>query len=155
MASQKVSKVEQEQAEQAQVIADRRTANENSATKNGIIIMAIGEHKYITKPDAKMLTGWSLAYINKLVNSVDDKPAQVNGIQMAGLGWLVDFHSLVDFKATSRRKQGLQSKRWQALESFLSDTNRLKSLLASDNDNAVVNAWSTLDDKITQAHKNS
>lgn len=141
--------------ERAQVLADRRTANEQTATDSGIVIMAIGDEKYITKPDAKALTGWSLAYINKLVNSVDDKPAQVNGIQMAGLGWLVDFHSLLSFKATSRRKQGLQSKRWQALDTFLSDTDQLKSLLATGDDDAVVNAWVTVDSAITQAHKTS
>lgn len=136
----------------ASAIAKAQAEAEAEATKAGIIIMAIGAHKFITKPDAKTLTGWSLAYINKLVNAVDNKPAQVNGIQMAGLGWLVDFHSLLTFKSTARRKQGLQSKRWQALEVFLSDTKALALLVADKNADATINAWLAIDASVTKAH---
>ncbi len=155
MASQKQTKAEAEASARAKAQAEAEAKAEAEATKAGIVIMAIGAQKFITKPDAKALTGWSLAYVNKLVNSVDDKPAQVNGIQMAGLGWLVDFHSLIQFKATSRRKQGLQSKRWQALEVFLSDTKALALLVADKNADATINAWLALDKQITEAHKTS
>lgn len=99
---------------------------------------------YVTKAEAKKITSWSLAYLNKLINPTrDDNDAiiespQVIGLRKAGLGWQISLDSLLDFKATSGRKEGKQSLLNSALVAFLTekkllaDWEKIESAITSD-----------------------
>ena len=90
---------------------------------------------YVSIKDAVKVSGWSRAYINKLVNKQKgDSSAKVAGLRIDGLGWLVDIVSLESFFAISGRKAGLSTMTSKALDVFLAQyglTSRWETTLAS------------------------
>ena len=93
----------------------------------------MGETEYLSIKDAVKVSGWSRAYINKLVNvQKGDKVAKVAGLRIDGLGWLVDIASLSGFFATAGRKPGLATLRNNALVAFLTEHNLVDEWAAID-----------------------
>lgn len=86
--------------------------------------LAMGGTDYVSIKDAVKVSGWSRAYINKLVNvQKGDKTSKVDGLRIDGLGWLVAINSLKSFHATSGRKAGLATLTANALDVFLAEHN--------------------------------
>lgn len=85
--------------------------------------------------NAVKVSGWSRAYVNKLLNSGD-----VAGMRMDGSGWLVDLNALAEYKRTSGRAPGIQSMLNDALDTFLAEHG-----LADD--------WSTIRDSVVAAYE--
>ena len=112
-------------------------------TEVKVSTLTMSKVDYVSIKDAVKVSGWSRAYINKLVNKQKgDSAAKVAGLRIDGLGWLVDIASLKSFFAISGRKAGLATLTTIALDSFLAEHN-------------LTDEWVTILASVVKAHKDA